>query len=171
MSAVDESFSQALQAMTARIVPGASGIANLRRLSAGATLQTWSFDAVADGTMLHPLILRRSPGGLRSTESLSLEVEAELIRALAGSGAPVATVVHTLVPQDGLGDGFLMTRIEGETIPRKILRDAEFAAIRPHLATQFGSDPRRHQQGRHRAPAAVAVQAGGGDHDAAVEPL
>jgi aminoglycoside phosphotransferase (APT) family kinase protein len=139
MSAVDESFSQALQAMTARIVPGASGIANLRRLSAGATLQTWSFDAVADGTMLHPLILRRSPGGLRSTESLSLEVEAELIRALAGSGAPVATVVHTLVPRDGLGDGFLMTRIEGETIPRKILRDEEFAAIRPHLATQFGA--------------------------------
>ena len=139
MSAVDECFSQALQAMTARIVPGASGIANLRRLSAGATLQTWSFDAVADGTMLHPLILRRSPGGLRSTESLSLEVEAELIRALAGSGAPVATVVHTLVPQDGLGDGFLMTRIEGETIPRKILRDEEFAAIRPHLATQFGA--------------------------------
>ena len=139
MSAVDESFSQALQAMTARIVPGASGIANLRRLSAGATLQTWSFDAVADGTVLHPLILRRSPGGLRSTESLSLEVEADLIRALAGSGAPVATVVHTLVPQDGLGDGFLMTRIEGETIPRKILRDEEFAAIRPHLATQFGA--------------------------------
>ena len=139
MSTVDESFNQALQAMTARIVPGASGIANLRRLSAGATLQTWSFDAVADGTILHPLILRRSPGGLRSTESLSLEVEADLIRALAGSGAPVATVVHTLVPQDGLGDGFLMTRIEGETIPRKILRDEEFAAIRPHLATQFGA--------------------------------
>ena len=139
MSAVDESFSQALQAMTARIVPGAGGIANLRRLSAGATLQTWSFDAVAVGTVLHPLILRRSPGGLRSTESLSLEVEAELIRALAGSGAPVATVVHTLVSQDGLGDGFLMTRIEGETIPRKILRDEEFAAIRPHLATQFGA--------------------------------
>ena len=139
MSAVDECFSEALQAMTARIVPGASGIAHLRRLSAGATLQTWSFDAVADGTILHRLILRRSPGGLRSTESLSLEVEAELIRALAGSGAPVATVVHTLVPQDGLGDGFLMTRIEGETIPRKILRDEEFAAIRPHLATQFGA--------------------------------
>ena len=139
MSAVDESFSRALQTLTARIVPGALDIAHLRRLSAGATLQTWSFDAVADNTMLHPLILRRSPGGLRSTESLSLEVEAELIRALAGSGAPVPTVLHTLMPEDGLGDGFLMTRIEGETIPRRILRDPEFAAIRPHLATQFGT--------------------------------
>jgi aminoglycoside phosphotransferase (APT) family kinase protein len=139
MNAVDEIFSRALQAMTARIVPGANGIANLRRLSAGATLQTWSFDAITDDTMLHPLILRRSPGGLRSTESLSLEVEAELIRALAGSDARVPTVVHTLMPEDGLGDGFLMTRIEGETIARKILRDAEFAAIRPHLAAQFGA--------------------------------
>jgi aminoglycoside phosphotransferase (APT) family kinase protein len=139
MNMGDETFSRALQAMTARIVPGARGIANLGRLSAGATLQTWSFDAMAGDTLLHPLILRRSPGGLRSTESLSLEVEAELIRALAGSGAPVATVVHTLVPEDGLGDGFLMTRIEGETIPRKILRDPEFSAIRPQLATQFGA--------------------------------
>jgi aminoglycoside phosphotransferase (APT) family kinase protein len=139
MNMGDETFSRTLQAMTVRIVPGARGIANLRRLSAGATLQTWSFDAIAGDTLLHPLILRRSPGGLRSTESLSLEVEAELIRALAGSGAPVATVVHTLLPEDGLGEGFLMTRIEGETIPRKILRDPELSAIRPQLATQFGA--------------------------------
>jgi aminoglycoside phosphotransferase (APT) family kinase protein len=139
MNAMDNSFNHALEAMTARIVPGARGIANLRRLSAGATLETWSLDAVDGDAVLHPLILRRSPGGLRSTESLSLETEANLIRGLDGSGVPVATVVHTLIPADGLGDGFLMTRIEGETIARKVLRDSEFAAIRPHLATQFGT--------------------------------
>jgi aminoglycoside phosphotransferase (APT) family kinase protein len=139
MNAMDNSFNHALEAMTARIVPGARGIANLRRLSAGATLETWSLDAVDGDAVLHPLILRRSPGGLRSTESLSLETEANLIRVLDGSGVPVATVVHTLIPADGLGDGFLMTRIEGETIARKVLRDSEFAAIRPHLATQFGT--------------------------------
>ncbi len=139
MNAMDDTFSHALQTMTVRIVPGARGIANLRRLSAGATLQTWSFDAVADDAVVHPLILRRSPGGLRSAESLSLEAEAELIRVLDGSGVPVPTVVHTLIPADGLGDGFLMTRIEGETIARKVLRDAQFASIRPHLAAQFGT--------------------------------
>ena len=139
MKPADEVFGRALQVMTARIVPGADGIASLRRLSAGATLQTWSFDAMADGQLRHPLILRRSPGGLRSTESLSLEVEAELIRALAGSGVPVPTVVHTLTPVDGLGDGFLMTRIEGETIARKILRDPQYAVIRPRLTAQFGA--------------------------------
>ena len=172
MSAADESFSRALQAMTARIVPGADGIANLRRLSAGATLQTWSFDAIADDAMLHPLILRRSPGGLRSTESLSLEVEAELIRALAGSGAPVPTVVHTMMPEDELGDGFLMTRIEGETIARKILRDAEFATIRPHLAAQFGAILGAINQDRYGPPSrALPFKSAADHHDAPVEPL
>ncbi|QIO37118.2 phosphotransferase family protein [Bradyrhizobium sp. 1(2017)] len=139
MNAMDNSFSHALETMTARIVPGARGIANLRRLSAGATLETWSFDAVDGERVLHPLILRRSPGGLRSAESLSLEAEAELIRVLDGSGVPVPAVVHTLIPADSLGDGFMMTRIEGETIARKVLRDQQFANIRPHLAAQFGA--------------------------------
>ncbi len=161
MSGVAEAFRQALSGLIVRIVPGARRIEGLRRLSAGATLETWSFDAVGDGgdgavgsvdppthagsgggtaviKVCHPLILRRSPGGLRSVESLSLETEADLIRALADSGAPVPTVVHTLVPPDGLGDGFLMTRIDGETIPRKILRDAAFADVRPRLTAQFG---------------------------------
>ncbi|MCX7275327.1 MAG: phosphotransferase family protein [Burkholderiales bacterium] len=147
MSDSNDPFVAALHALVPTIVPGASRIAGLRRLSAGATLETWSFDATGDTAsdtgeprpLRHPLILRRSPGGLRSSESVPLAVEAELIRRLAGSGAPVATVVHTLVPDDSLGDGFLMTRIEGETIPRKILRDPVHAEVRPRLVDQFGS--------------------------------
>ena len=133
-----DGFAAALQALVTRIVPGAQRIDGLQRLSAGATLQTWSFDAVGDG-LRHPLILRRSPGGLRGAESLPLPLEAALIGALAGCGAPMAEVVHTLVPADALGDGFLMTRIAGETIPRKILRDAAFAAVRPRLVAQMGA--------------------------------
>ena len=140
-------FEAALQALVPAIVPGAHRIEGLRRLSAGATLETWSFNAVGDCpaspgprvAVSHPLILRRSPGGLRSSESIPLAVEADLIRSLARCGAPVPTVVHTLSPHETLGDGFLMTRIDGETIPRKILRDEAYAAIRPQLVAQFGS--------------------------------
>jgi aminoglycoside phosphotransferase (APT) family kinase protein len=138
MSGAPDTFAAGLQALVQRVVPGAQRIAGLQRLSAGATLQTWSFDAVGDD-LRHPLILRRSPGGLRGAESLPLPLEAALIRALAGCGAPMAEVVHTLVPADGLGDGFLMTRIAGETIPRKILRDADYAAVRPRLVAQMGA--------------------------------
>jgi aminoglycoside phosphotransferase (APT) family kinase protein len=140
MSTTAETLARGLEKLVPTIVPGAATIAGLTRLSAGATLETWSFDAVgASGSHPHPLILRRSPGGLRSSESVPLAVEAELLRGLAGSGVPVPGVMHTLVPGDGLGDGFLMTRIPGETIPRKILRDAAYADIRPRLATQFGA--------------------------------
>lgn len=138
MSSERDPLAAGLGTLVQRVLPGAQGIGGLQRLSAGATLQTWSFDAVGDG-FLHPLILRRSPGGLRGAESLSLPLEAELIRALAGSGVPVPEVVHTLVPADALGDGFVMTRIDGETIPRKILRDETFAAARPRLVARLGA--------------------------------
>jgi aminoglycoside phosphotransferase (APT) family kinase protein len=47
-------------------------------------------------------------------------------------------VLHVLKPDDDLGTGFIMQRVAGETIPRKILRDDEFAGARPKLARQCG---------------------------------
>jgi len=140
MSLVDSEFSAGLAALAQRTVPGAVGMAGLKRLTAGATLQTWSFEAVdAAGKTVMPLILRRSPGGLRAGETLSLTNEAALVRQVARYGVPVAQVLHTLVDADGLGDGFVMVRLEGETIPRKLLRDAEFANARPKLVAQMGA--------------------------------
>jgi aminoglycoside phosphotransferase (APT) family kinase protein len=46
--------------------------------------------------------------------------------------------MHVLQPQEGLGIGFVMARVDGETIPRKILRDEKFANARPLLAHQLG---------------------------------
>jgi aminoglycoside phosphotransferase (APT) family kinase protein len=124
-----------------RVLPGVRGIERLGRLSAGATLQTWAFDAVGEGAP-QPLILRRSPGGLRGAESLALADEAALLRALAAASprlrAVLAEVVHVLQPAEGLGDGFVMRRVAGETIPRKIQRDEDFAVARQRLVAQLG---------------------------------
>ena len=54
------------------------------------------------------------------------------------AGVPSPKVLHVLQPEDELGTGFIMARVEGETIPRKILRDEKFAKARPRLARQFG---------------------------------
>ena len=51
---------------------------------------------------------------------------------------PSPRVLYRLRPEDELGSGFIMHRIEGETIPRKILRDSRFAQVRPKLARQLG---------------------------------
>lgn len=167
--AAREALAQGLGRLLPRLLPGATGLRGLARLSAGATLETWSFDAVADrsaasaqpagqggaaaplaacgpdgpdGPVAWPLILRRAPGGLRGQETLSLATEAGLLRALAEAEpalAPrLARVLHVLQPEDGLGDGFLMERIAGETIARKIQRDPPFAGVRPRLVAELG---------------------------------
>jgi aminoglycoside phosphotransferase (APT) family kinase protein len=54
------------------------------------------------------------------------------------AGVPSPRVLHVLQSQDDLGTGFIMQRVEGETIARKILRDDKFASARPLLARQLG---------------------------------
>jgi aminoglycoside phosphotransferase (APT) family kinase protein len=108
----------------------------LRRLSGGASRETWSFDAVAaDGTR-HGMVLRRDPGAHAGQSDRATEFA--LLRAAADAGVPVPRVRVLLEPDDGLGHGFVMDRIEGETIPRRILRDDEYAGARPRLAEQCG---------------------------------
>ena len=51
---------------------------------------------------------------------------------------PVPEIVHVLEPGDQIGDGYVMQRIEGESIARRILRDDEFAHARAVLARQCG---------------------------------
>jgi aminoglycoside phosphotransferase (APT) family kinase protein len=115
---------------------GAGSVEQLRRLSGGASRETWSFDVVDDNGHRHGFVLRRDPGG--HTGETARSTEYRLLEAAAAAGVMVPRVRCLLEPDDDLGDGFVMDRVEGETIPRKILRDDEFAAARPMLAAQCG---------------------------------
>jgi aminoglycoside phosphotransferase (APT) family kinase protein len=119
--------------------PGATGVANAVRLSGGASQETWSFDIVhPDGII--GAILRRAPQGYGAAPSRAagLGTEAALMQRAFEAGVPSPQVLYVLRSEDGLGTGFIMRRVEGETIPRKILRDAPFARARPKLARQLG---------------------------------
>jgi len=119
--------------------PGATGVAGAVRLSGGASQETWSFDIVhPDGNI--GAILRRAPVGYGAAPSRAagLNAEAVLMQLAHDAGVPSPLVLHVLQPQDDLGTGFIMQRVEGETIPRKILRDQQFAQARPKLARQLG---------------------------------
>jgi aminoglycoside phosphotransferase (APT) family kinase protein len=119
--------------------PGATGVAGAAKLSGGASQETWSFDIVHP-TGVIGAILRRSPKGFGASPSRAagLDAEARLMQLAHEAGLPSPKVMHVLTVEDDLGTGFIMQRVEGETIARKILRDEKFATARPLLARQLG---------------------------------
>src|SRR5258708_24979995 len=130
---------QELGRCVAAFFSGATGVTGAAKLSGGASQETWSFDIVhASGNI--GAILRRAPPGYGASpgRAAGLDAEAVLMQLAYDAGLPSPRVMHVLTPEDELGTGFIMTRIEGETIARKILRDEQFAKARPILARQLG---------------------------------
>ena len=115
-------------------------IDDLRLLTGGASRQTWSFDATiegADGSVeTRQLVLRADPR--RTAGLMSRETEFRLLQAAYEAAVPVPKV-H-LMGDDSLdAPFFIMERIEGETIPRRLLRDDAYAPARGVMAEQLGA--------------------------------
>ena len=110
-------------------------IENLRRLSGGASRETWAFTVSTDEAR-HDLVLRRDHGS--NPGSTDRATEYELLKVVEAGGVLVPEVKFVLPPEANLGEGFVMNMIAGETIPRKILRDDEFEDARLVLAQQCG---------------------------------
>ncbi len=131
-------FEHALAQLAPRLARGGHAMSGLRRLSGGATQEIWRFQ-VTGLAGVETLILRRAPGGERVSESaVGLEVEARLIEAAAAAGVPVPPVRHVLAPGDGLGHGFVMGFVEGETLGGRIVKSPALAEARVGLARGCG---------------------------------
>jgi aminoglycoside phosphotransferase (APT) family kinase protein len=131
-------FLPALDRALARAWPGFERVDAISRLSGGASQETWSFDALIHGAH-EPMILRRAPGGERVIESaVPLETEAIVIEAARAAGVAAPRVRYVMQFEDGAGHGYVMDRLPGETLARKVLRDTAFDFVRPRLAYQCG---------------------------------
>jgi aminoglycoside phosphotransferase (APT) family kinase protein len=126
----------ALNQVAERVIGSPARAEGVRRLSGGASRETWAFDAVAADGAVQPLVLRRDPGAHTGQSDRSTEYT--LLAAAAAAAVPVPRVRHLLTDADGLGRGFVMDRVDGETIARRILRDDDFAKARPLMAAQCG---------------------------------
>ena len=112
-----------------------------QRLSAGASRRTWALELhLADGATRSVVLQRELPGGVRAAAGMA--GEAELLRAAADQGVPVAPVVASDDGPGGTGDvlgaWIVLDHVDGETIPRRILRDDEFERARGRLVEQCG---------------------------------
>ena len=114
-------------------------IENLRLLTGGASRQTWSFDAVvehADGRSETLALVSRSDPR-QGPNTMSRETEYRVLEAAAAAGVPVPRM-HAM-GDDSMGvPFFLMERVEGETIARRILRDDDYAGARAVMTRQLG---------------------------------
>ncbi len=107
-------------------------VSDLKRLSAGASRETWSF-ATAGG---EKCILQRLP---RGSSRASVELEAAILTAAREAGVPVARVIASFEAGGPLGmPALVLERVEGEALPPRLRRDPRYAQALNQLAGQCG---------------------------------
>lgn len=103
-------------------------------LAGGASKEAWSVDA--DG---QPLLVRRAAGGVIHRHTLSLADEFAVLEAAYEAGVKVPRPLR-YIPDLAGREAFVMERLAGETIGRRIVRRAELAAARAALPAQMAEE-------------------------------
>jgi aminoglycoside phosphotransferase (APT) family kinase protein len=114
-------------------------VGELTRVPGGASRETWSFVATGPRSTRKLVLRRDPPGGTRAHSFMDRSTEFELIRAARATGVPVPEPLWLAAEPSTLGaPAFVTEHVAGETIARRILRDAEYAKARSHLAADCG---------------------------------
>lgn len=134
----------ALEEYIAGVAGGPARIEGLRLLAGGASQEAWSLDLrIEAGPAVgeYRLVLRRDMGGALSSGVLLRHQEFAALRAAHRAGIP-APRPYWFVPAGAAGNpdraAFLMERIAGETIGRRIVQDPALAEARALLPRQLG---------------------------------
>jgi aminoglycoside phosphotransferase (APT) family kinase protein len=142
MPSETENVARVLAAATGRHFGAPAVIERLSRQSGGASRQTWSFDALIRGER-HALILRRDPPTRGKTDreravAIDRATEFRVLQAAHAAGVKSPEPLFELTEEDALGEAYVMRRIGGIAIARKLLRDAPYETARGRIASQLG---------------------------------
>lgn len=132
---IDDIFREKLSAYCARTFATGGTLADVQRLSGGASMESWAFSYGDEDYVLRRLPVGLSPDddGLRG---VPLATQADVIELARAAGVTAPQVRGRLQPEDELGEGFIMTKAEGETLPHKILGNPDFAEAESKLTEQ-----------------------------------
>ncbi len=110
-------FASKLSRFVQRGLGKGGAIEDLKRLTGGANMESWSFDYAGQG-----YVLRFSPSAeMMAGRVYGHDVEAAVVRAAFASGVKAPEIVAEIAPGDDLGTGYLMRRVDAEVNPAKIL--------------------------------------------------
>ena len=112
-------------------------VTGVRLVPGGASRESWDVRVRTAGDAQRRLILLRNADGRARDRDKNVPVEAAAMTAARMAGVPVAEIYD--YGEGALGQAYLlMERLDGETIPRRLLRDEAYAAVRPGLARRLG---------------------------------
>jgi aminoglycoside phosphotransferase (APT) family kinase protein len=112
-------------------------VVQCRQLTGGASRDTWAVDVETGGDR-QSLVLRRDLGGVISDEALSREQEFRVLQAARNAGVMAPNPRWLCANSDVLGmPFFLMERLEGESVGRRVVREPALAAARRLLPGQM----------------------------------
>src|ERR1700679_330833 len=133
-----EDFAELLAGAVHRRFGESARVLDLKALSGGASAETWRVD-VETADAHSPLILQRMAGAGQFEASLDRALQAKVQSAAFEGGVPVASVSFVLDDADRMGNGYVMARIEGETLGPRILNLDELASATAGMTQQCGS--------------------------------
>ena len=136
---LDAEFNAQIGPFIGRTFPGAQLI-DVQQLTAGASQQTFRISVRhREGHEAKYALRRAQPGLERSSYGqVSPSVEAELLELASSAHVPVPKVIESLHSTDGLGDGYLMEWLQGETMGQRIVKLPELQSARENLAFECG---------------------------------
>jgi aminoglycoside phosphotransferase (APT) family kinase protein len=103
-------------------------VSDVRPAGGGASARMWHV-TLGDGGEAVLRCPRVEPGGM----AIGAAAEVRVLRAAVTAGVPAPSVLAEVPAGDGLDAGYLMTRLEGEALPKRLLRDPTYASARARL--------------------------------------
>ncbi len=107
-----------------------------RRLAGGASMESWSID-LRVGDVTEGLVLRRDMGANMSVYALDRATEFCVLQTACAAGVRAPQPRYLSAPGASRA-WFLMERLAGESVGRKVVRAPDLAAARDKLARQLG---------------------------------
>lgn len=104
----------------------------------GGSNRTLLFDLV-EGSARRRLVLRQETCTFPHSPFLPPHLQYELLRLAYAQGVPVPEPAFELDGEDGLGRGYVMAHMAGETLPKTLLHDPAFAEARAVYVSQAGT--------------------------------
>ena len=138
MAVIDPAWHDAMLAAVRRRLGPDVGIKIVNVPTLGGSNRTVIFDAV-DGAVARRLVSRQTTFVEAGSPFISAQHQFSIMALAASRGIAVPLPVFCFDSQDGLGEGFVCEFAAGETLPRRILQTADFAAARGVLAAQLAA--------------------------------